>query len=50
MRYYTIEVKEKTWEEIEKISEIKKITPNQLIGNYIEKGVKEDYLATFLDD
>jgi predicted DNA-binding ribbon-helix-helix protein len=50
MRYYTIEVKEKTWEELEKISEIKNITPNQLIGNYREKGVKEDYLATIVND
>jgi len=50
MRYYTVEVKEKTWEELEKISEIKKLTPNQLIGSYIEKGVEEDYLATIVND
>jgi|GEM_PF-2352673 len=50
MRYYTVEVREKTWEELEKISEIKKITPDQLIGKYIEKGVKEDYLDTILND
>ena len=49
MRYCTVEVKEKTWEELEKISEIKKLTPNQLIGDYIEKGVKEDYVATILN-
>jgi predicted DNA-binding ribbon-helix-helix protein len=50
MRYYTVEVKEKTWEELEKISEIKKLTPDQLIGNYIEKGVREDYLANIVND
>lgn len=50
MRYCTVEVKEKTWEDLEKISEVKKLSPNQLIGNYIEKGVKEDYLATILND
>ena len=50
MRYYTVEVKEETWEELEKISEIKKLPANQLIGNYIEKGVKKDYLDTILND
>lgn len=50
MRYYTVEIKEKIWRELEKASEIKKLTPYQLIGKYIEKGVKEDYLDTILND
>ena len=50
MRYYTVEISEKIWKELEKISEMKKLTPHQLIGKYIEKGVKEDYLDTILKD
>ena len=42
MLYYTIGIDEKTWKMLEKICEVKKLTPDQLIKQGIEKVVKKE--------
>jgi hypothetical protein len=44
MLYYTIVIDEATWKMLEKICEIKNLTPDQLIKQGIEKVVEKEYL------
>ncbi|NIS67701.1 MAG: hypothetical protein GTO12_01740 [Proteobacteria bacterium] len=44
MLYYTIGIDEEIWRMLEKICEIKNLTPDQLIKQGIEKLVEKEYL------
>jgi hypothetical protein len=44
MLYYTIGIDEETWKMLEKVCEIKNLTPDQLIKQSIEKVVEKEYV------